>query len=101
MGASLIPLQSNNQTLSVYLGTVQYNLYVHWCAPANCWIVDISDANNNPLVGGIPLITGADLLAQYEYLGFDVALIVQTANDALAVPTYQNLGTSGNLYAVQ
>lgn len=101
MTASLVPLQPNNQTLSVYLGSTQYDVTARWCDPARCWIMDIADTSGNPIVSGIPLVTGVDLLGQYAYLGFDVALIVQTANDALAVPTYENLGSTGNLYTVQ
>lgn len=100
MTPHLIPLASVPQTLSITLAGVVYNLNVYWCRPAQTWILDIADNSGNPLVGGIPLVTGADLLAQYAYKNFGGKLIVQTDNNALMPPTFDNLGTSGNLYFV-
>jgi hypothetical protein len=62
-----------------------------------CWILNISDVNDNPLVSGIPLITGADLLAQYAYLGFGCSMFATTDGNPAAPPTFFNLGTTGHL----
>lgn len=64
------------------------------------WILDISDQNNNPILVGIPLITGIDLLYQYQYLNFGGALVVSTDGDLSSVPTFGNLGTFGHLWFV-
>jgi hypothetical protein len=64
------------------------------------WVLDIGDANNAPIIQGIPLVTGANLLAQYAYLGIIGALWVQTLSNPDAVPTYQNLGSDGLLFYV-
>ncbi len=45
------------------------------------YVLDIADANGKPIVQGIPFVTGADLLAQYAYLGIGGQLIVQTDYD--------------------
>lgn len=95
-----IPLLATPQNLSVVLNNALYNLLVQWCDPASCWIVDIADANDNLLVQGVPLVTGADLLAQYGYLGFGGKLIVQTDNNTDAIPTFDNLGKTSHLYFV-
>jgi hypothetical protein len=100
MTAYLVPLINKPQTLSIALGGTTYNLNVYWCRIGQLWMLDIADVNSNPILGGIPLVTSADLLAQYAYLGFAGALIVQTANDTLALPTFANLGDQGNLYFV-
>lgn len=63
------------------------------------WVLDISDANNNPLACGIPLVTGTNLLAQYRYLNIGGAIVVSTDGSDLP-PTQTNLGTSGHLYFV-
>jgi hypothetical protein len=42
---------------------------------------------NLPIVNGIPLVTGVDLLAQYRYLGFSGRLWVQGADNPDDVPT--------------
>jgi hypothetical protein len=102
-----IPLVSPPQTFSVTLNQVAYELTVRWRNPGafsgetllpGAGYLDIADANGNPIVQGIPLVTGADLLAQYEYLGIGGALFVQTDYDLNAVPTFENLGQTAHLY---
>jgi hypothetical protein len=85
---------------SVYI----FNLY--WSNPMQCWVLNISDQNNNPLILGVPLVTlpfGAGLLDQFQYL-FNPAfnLVCQTDNNPYAVPTFAGLGLGGmsHLYAV-
>lgn len=95
-----IPLIAAAQTFAVTLVNVTYTFTVHWCAPASCWILDIGDLNNNPIVTGIPIVTGADLLAQYAYLNFGGQLIAASDFDAGAVPTYDNLGSTSHLYFI-
>lgn len=95
-----IPLQAQPQVLQVTLAGVQYQLTVRWNDANQAWTLDIADVNGNPIISGIPLVTGSDLLSPYAYLGIGGQLIVQTTNDTDAVPTLSNLGTSGNLYFV-
>ncbi|MNU03634.1 hypothetical protein D3C72_2477290 [compost metagenome] len=63
-------------------------------------MLDIATAARVPILTGIPVVTGLDLLAQYAYLGFGGMLIVQTDHDADAVPTLGNIGIAGRLYFV-
>lgn len=100
MAAFEIPLDPTPQTLSIVLGSTPYNLTVRWCVPAAAWIVDIADSTGTPIVSGIPLVTGADLLEQYAYLGFGGQLIAQTDHDLSAPPTFDNLGSTGHLFFV-
>ena len=60
----------------------------------------INDVNDNPVVTGIALKTGIDLLGQFAYLNFGGSLYVQTDFDPLADPNYQNLGSTSHLYFV-
>ena len=94
----LIP--SQNQKFSARLNGVTYTFQLKWCTPAACWSMDILDGNQNPIIQGVPLITGADLLQQFEYLGFGGEFVVQTDYDVYAVPQFDNLGTTGHLYYV-
>ena len=94
----LIPLSAQAQNLSVSLGGVTYNFSLVWNAPAACWMLDISDQYDNPLVTALPLIAGVDLLQQFQYLGFNGGLICVVNGDPNAVATYANLGTDANLY---
>jgi hypothetical protein len=96
----LIPLQSTNQRITITLAGVLYQLTVRWNDMNQAWQLDIADQNGNAIVSGIPVVTGRDLLAPFQYLNFGGQLIAQTANDTTAVPTLTNLGSAGNLYFV-
>lgn len=97
-----IPLQVGTpQTLTVDLGGTTYKLTVLYRNTTDGgWTLDIDDAFDNPVVHGIPFVTGADLLGQYPHMNFGGGLFVQTANDPDAVPTFSGLGSTGLLYWV-
>jgi len=95
-----IPLRAEQQKIGITLGETSYFLVVTWCDPQQYWVMDILDDAETRLVGGIPFITGANLLAQYEYLGIPGSMVVQTDTDALAVPTYENMGSTAHLYYI-
>lgn len=95
-----IPTAPKSQTFAITLVGVTYNLTFVWNVPSAAWLVSIADEGNNPILSSIPLVTGADLLGQFAYLGIGGQLIVQTDNDPNAVPTYQNLGSTGHLFFV-
>jgi hypothetical protein len=63
------------------------------------WVLDIADANGNPILCGVPLVTGADLLAQYGYLNLGGQLgVLSDAAPTDAVPTFTNLGVMSHVY---
>ncbi len=97
-----IPLKVGTpQTFSITLGGVSYNLTLQYRSdPEGGWILDIADQSDNPILQGIPLVTGTNLLAQYAYLGLNGALYCQTSTDPDAVPTFDNLGSDGLIYWV-
>ena len=97
MITSIIPTQPQNQQFRVSLNAVTYVFKLVY--RADTWYADISDANGNPILAGVPLVTGADLLAQYGYLGIGGKL--QTASSGInpdATPTYSGLGSISQLY---
>jgi hypothetical protein len=96
-----IPLSSVNQTLAIILNNVPYVLRLIFCQTTDssaCWLLDINDQNDNPIVCGIPLVTGADLLEQYKYLNFGFILYCFSDSVSSAIPTFANLGTTSHLY---
>lgn len=95
-----IPLIAANQSFRVTLIGVTYAMKVRWSAPSACWVLDIADTNDVPIITGIPIVTGADLLEPYKTLGIGGQLIAQTDYDTDAVPTFDNLGSLGRLYFV-
>ncbi|AFC85923.1 phage baseplate plug family protein [Frateuria aurantia] len=94
-----IPLDAAGQTIQAMIGSVQYQLTVQW-RKFSGWVLDIASTDGTALVSGIPLVTGVDLLGQYGYLGIGGSLLMATNADPDAVPTYENLGTTSNLYFV-
>lgn len=98
-----IPLQQVGvpQKFGITLGGVSYQFTLRYRnIDQGGWILDIADAGGNPIVNGIPLVTGADLVAQYKHLGFGGRLHVQTTSDPDAVPTFDNLGDDALLWWV-
>lgn len=95
-----IPLQTGvPQKFSIILSGTTYQLtFLYRDIDQGGWFVDIDDNAGNPIVHGIPLVTGANLLEQYAHLGFAGGLFVQTINNPDAVPTFSNLGADGQLY---
>lgn len=92
-----IPLSAEPQSFSITLNDTEYTIILKWvnADSGGGWTIDIED-----LIYGIPLVTGADLLAQYEYLGIGGSLYVYNSSDKASVPTYSDLGTITNLYFV-
>ena len=97
-----IPLKAGApQRLTITLGQVEYQLTLKYRnVEQGGWNLDIADAIGQPVIEGIPLVTGVDLLAQYKHLGFAGRLWVQTLSDPDAVPTFESLGGDGRLYWV-
>lgn len=93
-----IPLSPNAQTFQIPLAGVTYSMTIKWNWTNASWILDIADASGNPLISGIPLVTGADLLEQYGYVGIGGSLYVQTDNEPNVVPGYSDLGITGHVY---
>jgi len=96
----IIPLAAPPQAFTCSLNGVTYRLTVIWRNAAPGWFLDIADDQGDLIVGGIPLVTGADLLAQYEYLGIGGQLVVASSSDVDAPPTFAGLGTATLLYYV-
>lgn len=95
-----IPFRSEPETFLIALGGQSYRLTTTWCDPQGAWVVDIERNDGTPVLKGIPLQPGADLLAPYEYLDFGGKIIVRTAGDAEATPSYTNLGVTGLVFFV-
>jgi hypothetical protein len=98
--AYTIPLIPQNQEFDISLNGVTYHLRVKWNSFSAAWILYIEDSQRNPILSGLPLVTGCDLLEQFEYLGFGGAMVVQSTTDPDLVPNYASLGSTGNLFFI-
>lgn len=99
MTAYEIPLSADSQRFTITLAGVIYNLALTWRSGTG-WVLDVADANSVPLVSGIPLVTGTDLLGQFRHLGIGGRLVVLVEGDITAVPDYSDLGIEGKLYFI-
>ena len=65
-----IPLNGSPQKFKITLSGVDYWLTFRFAnTEEGGWFLQIADAAQSPIIDGIPLVTGVDLLAQYAYLG--------------------------------
>lgn len=95
-----IPLSPTPQTFGIAIGGTTYTLTVTWSVVNASWMIEIADASGDPILTGIPMVTGANLLEQFAYLGLGFALVAQTDNAPDVVPTFADLGSTGHLYAL-
>lgn len=96
-----IPLHPTNQNIRISILNVTYIIRTYYCDRENGgWVIDISDSSGNAILQGIPLVTGADLLGQHEYLGLGFGLMFASDGDITAVSGFNDLGVSGHLYVV-
>lgn len=101
-----IPLvAATPRNFRVVLAGSTYAMHVYWCVPAQCWVLDIADQDSVPLVNGLAMVTGTDLLVQYGYLDITVQLlVVSDQKPPDVVPGWNDWGSggtsTGHLYAV-
>lgn len=82
------------------MGGAQRRLTVRWCPPMAAWALDVANADGTPVINGIPLVTGIDLLMQYAYLNLGGKLVCQSGHNAYAVTTFENLGLTAHLFFI-
>lgn len=56
------------------------------------WVMDVFDSGGVPILCGVPLVTGHNMLEQYDYLEFGGVLFVSTDGIPDDVPTFTTLG---------
>lgn len=105
MAVYVIPLINQNQTLQISLLGVTYALTLRWNALANSgnglWYLDLNDTiNNEPILNGIPMVAGIDLLKQFKYLGIRGHLITYNTTNPAYPPGYSDLGVTSFLYFI-
>jgi hypothetical protein len=94
MASYEIPLAIGAQNLTVSINSVSYYLEIYW--RGNQYVLDILDNTKIPLVQGIGLVTGINLLSGYRYL-FNFSMEVRTDVDIFRFPSYADLGINSHL----
>ena len=94
------PLSPKAQGMFVRLAGTRYWLTWRFNSDSASWMLSIANEAKVPILSNIPVVTGLDLLAPYRYTGIQGSIVVQTAHNADAVPTFDNLGGDGNVFYV-
>lgn len=101
MAAFEIPLSAQPQSFTIQLLGVVYQMTLQWRNNAQGgWVLDIADEAGAPILSGIAVVTGTDLLGQYAYLGFGGSLYVINSAGGDDAPTFTDLGTDTHLVFV-
>jgi predicted Zn-dependent protease with MMP-like domain len=92
-----IPVDSSpNQEFDITVPVDGNNLQLHlsftYNTIANYWVMSVADKNKNMLVMSIPLVTGTNLVGQYNHLALGSAFLVKTGDSALNYPDSDSLG---------
>lgn len=96
MAVTEIPLTPDNQKFSITLAGTDYQISILW--RGEFWVMDLMDKSGSLIISGIPLVTGADLLAQYSYLALGFSLYVLCDDPTSVYPTKTDLGIRSHLY---
>jgi len=93
-----VPTTPTPQTFSIALAGVLYRLTLKWNVTAQVWALDIDGVDGVPVLCGVPVVTGVDLLEPFAYLELGGKLFAMTDNDADLPPAFGNLGTTAHIY---
>lgn len=90
-----IPVQAvPYQRFSIQIDGAAYHLRVSHNTRAGTWSIDIYDAVQTPLVCGMAMRLGLDLLSQFSDDRFPPGrMFLQNLKEAYAEPDRENLGT--------
>ena len=96
----LLPLTNAPQRFDIDLGGTDYIVQCRWNPENPSWIVDLWRADNgNSLFCNLPLVTGVDLLVQYQHI-ITGSLYIYTDGNEDEAPTMESLGNESNLYYI-
>lgn len=93
-----IPLTSRPQTFTIVLQSVRYTMRLWWLKPAQHWVIDVMDQAGEPILCGLPLVTGSDLLAQFQYLLPGTMFVLTDHVVPDEIPDFTHLGVTGHVY---
>ena len=94
----IVPLTNDGSRRATYnLGGQDYIIETYYLPKTQCWLMDIYDINENPILTGIKLIPGVDNLVKGLCIEFDEqAMQIQTI-DGGNNDTPDSLGTTAFL----
>lgn len=92
------PLRPEAQVMTIDLASVLYTVRFGWSdTPDGGWFIDLRTYEGVPLIMGLPLTAGENVLQQFDYLGIGGEIRAETDGNVLIEPTYDNLGSNGKI----
>lgn len=101
MSLSTIPARNDlpNYKFRITLNDVIFTLSLHYNTRMDNWIMDISDASGNQILGGIPVLINRNLTWQYLHLEIPKGLLFTTDDTGQGTqPTTYSFGTTHTLW---
>ncbi|HCW79877.1 MAG TPA: hypothetical protein DG942_02085 [Ruminococcaceae bacterium] len=90
-----------NQTYSLEIPGDNHNITFiitqSWNEQAGYWTISIYNQESEPLVLGIPLLCGHDLLEQYQYLKIGSLYLINIGDPTIENPDANNIGQNFKL----
>jgi hypothetical protein len=95
-----LPVQPYPMIFGISVRDVSYGFRTQYReTPEGGWLMDLMDGNALPLARGIPLVSGLDLMYQFNHLNLGFALVTLCL-DGRTTPTYESLGIEDRLVLV-
>lgn len=92
-----IPLSTVPQGFDIVLSGRRVRIVTRYFAAQDAgWTLDITEPDSTPIVLGVPIVTGDDLLRGYKHLIAGSMYYVGNA-DVLTPPAWGTLGADGEL----
>ncbi|MDN8543373.1 hypothetical protein QZH36_18375 [Erwinia sp. BC051422] len=90
-----IPLTPDNQLFDISINNSDYKMRIIWRESG--WFLDLQNSDGGDIIAGIPLVTGADLVAQYAYLQLGFGLWLFSDSSGNTAPDQYDLGYTAHL----
>ncbi len=96
--ASIIDLTSEGKSSSIVdLGTILVRIVTYYNYSSECWIMDILDLNDNPILHGLMLVPNIDVLEPYTEEKLSLGSLVLVELNAGDYKSPDDLGTKTKL----
>lgn len=93
-----VPLSRGSQSFTLELEkTYQFVIVWREGVEGGGWFLDVSDDAGSPLVLGLPLVVGTNLLDQFSYLELGELWVELDGREDRAL-VYDDVGTTARLY---
>lgn len=95
-----IPLNPYPELFQIEINGTPFYLRTHWNVAMQRWTIDVGLGENDWLIRNLALVSGVDLLEQYEHLGLGFELRLWVDGNIEGEATFENLGNEARLLVV-